>query len=166
MKSAPPDNDFPDELDTGELREPTPDEIRTMLESQANVMLSQTLGALAAFAPHLTPDQMLDLAKSTVDEQLGPISGEIMPSMLFPDAITKHPTIILRLGRGKEDIKVDVKAAKRLERVSDPGAAAQAGLLLALLTSPSARAVLKAFGWQYQFMQTAEQVGGSIILHS
>lgn len=130
------------------------------------VMLSQTLGVLQVFAPHLQPDVAMQLAQSCVSEQVGPITTEIIPSLIVSDAVAKYPTLIVRIGRQGAEIKVDVKAAKRLDRVNDPGAAAQTGLLLALLLSPAARAVLKAFGWHYHFMASPENLAGGIILQS
>lgn len=156
-------DDIPPEAGLGDV---TDAELQATLQMHADAMLSQTVGMLGMLAPHIDEQTAMELAMACVQDQLGPVSQQILPSFITQEAVASHPTIILRVKRAGEELTVDVKANKRFERISDPGAAVHAALVLAFLTSPAARAVLKAFGWEFRFLASPEHVGGSIILQS
>lgn len=144
----------------------TAEGMRALIEQRMAITASQVMGILQLLAPHVPADVALQIAQGTAQEQFGPIMQEILPTLADPDAVAKHPTLIVRVGKPGEDLAAVVKSPKRLERVSDCGVAAQSAMVLALVLCPEARAILRAFGFTYAFMQSAEAPGGQIILSS
>lgn len=122
---------------------------------------------IVPFGPAMTPEELERLAVGALDEQTR-IMQEIFPTLIHghPNVLT-HPTLQVMI-RGPNGVEGVVPAPKRLENVEDPQPAIQWAFMLALLLSPSVRAVLKASGFTYHFMQTTQDVSrptGIIVKH-
>lgn len=151
--------------DAAEVVELTPEQLNEIIQQRFQGFVADAMGALTLFAPHLQPQEALSLAQHVAGEQLSTTGvPSIVESMVDPDAVAKHPTIVLKITDDKNGIVM--KAPKRLERVNDLSGAAQSAVLLAFMLSPSARAVLRAFGFKYQFAASREPATGQIVLSS
>lgn len=122
---------------------------------------------LAHLAPHLPDDAAIELAMNCAAEQMGAIPMGVMPTIFDETMRAKFPTFFASIKKqGDEDRAAVVKAAKSLEKVIDPGHAIQTAMIFALLLTPAARALLRAYGFEVTFGQSPEAPAGQIILSS
>lgn len=150
--------------------EENPGEIEITHEMIVEALIGETAPVIASLAEHLTEPEVMELANIVVQEQLGAVGQEILPTVLaegHPKRLT-HPTLVMRVHNGQpgdeSSIPIDVKAPKSLKGVTDPGVALQSVAMIALLLNPALRGVLKAWGFSYAFAQTTEAPRGSIIV--
>ena len=114
---------------------------------------------LSGFAPHLSPEQALGLMQQVLMQQDG-----LMP--VLQDAVENrkmHPLWGYRLFRRSPDGKREELAGVAVPK--DAREAARRGLdqlvhhanVLAMVTSPTSRALLAAYGLELEFFQGGEQ---------
>lgn len=141
----------------------SPEDLQMLLLQQFEVLAHEIAGITKLFAPHLTDDDIWKLAQSVAKEQLDQKQGLplVLNGMTDPTAVQVYPTLHLYFTfQGK---RVEMQAPKRLDGIADPIAAGQSAVMLAFLLAPGARAVLRAYGFQYHFAQSKKPVSGKII---
>lgn len=122
---------------------------------------------LAYLAPHIPDEAAIELAMNCAAEQMGSIPIHIMPTIFDETERAKYPTFFASIKKqGDENVAAVVKAPKSLEKVIDPGHAIQSAMIFALLLTPAARALLRAYGFEITFGQSPEAPAGQIILSS
>lgn len=122
---------------------------------------------LAYLAPHVPDDAAIELAMQCAAEQMGAIPMQVLPTIFDEKTRAQYPTFFAAVKKaGEEDPAAVVKAAKSLEKVTDPGHALQTVMVFALLHTPAARALLRAYGFEITFGQTSEAPAGQIVLSS
>lgn len=146
-------------------REPTPEEIQAQFQHRVNIMFAEILAALQVWAPQLTQDEAMEVAQRMVKEQLEGIP-QILQGTVVPDQVAKYPTLQITIVNRVSKVAVNMQASKRFEHIADPQAAALSACMFALLKSPEARALLRAFGFDYTFAQTPQPAAGKIIIPS
>lgn len=125
--------------------------INQILEQQAVLIL----GPLQEFT-NLDADTATTLAMSVSREQLD-VLNQIMPTTQHGDeALVKFPRFGVKI-QAPNGTSGQITAPKRLEDVTDPGEALHWAFVLSLILCPQARACLKAFGFNYAFVQAAKQ---------
>jgi hypothetical protein len=123
---------------------------------------AQMLGAmLRSFAPHITEEQAFVVAVNAIShgEQLSAVISDAAD----PQSRVAHPIWGYKLtdGSGNEGVvqcPKDVRQAQSLQEVMHHA------MVIALVTSPPARAVLAAYGYQLEFFQAARKEESQIIL--
>jgi hypothetical protein len=141
----------------------SPELVRQFLDDELNRTTISVWNALRFFAPHLSEESGRNLASVIARQQMAEIP-KIFAGMLDTDQIAKYPSLQMTVTDQKGN-HVVMECPKRFERITDLGVAAQTAVLYAILHSPEARAILKAFGFSYTFAQTARNPRGSIILN-
>lgn len=144
----------------------TPEQIQQLLQAQFNAIVGEVMGLLQAFAPHLSEADAMKHAQISAHEQMQQDKFPlILRGMIEADSVAKYPSLHLLVIDSKNN-KIEMRTPKRFEHIKDLGVAAQASVMLAFLISPGARAVLRAFGFRYQLMQSQTPAGGRVILSS
>jgi hypothetical protein len=147
--------------------EPTAEQMQQMVQQALEMTAVQTSAILEQLAPHLNDELRAELGGIVAQEQFGPIDQQILPTLFGPMA-ESHPTLVCLISeakkKGDEARQVQLRAPKSLNDVADPQTAAQSAVLIALLLCPPARALLKAFGFSYQFAQSDAAAEGKIIM--
>lgn len=139
----PPEPDLPD---------PTDEQI---IETMAQFILME-LPIATAFAPGFPASKLPGIAEFLANEQ-HMINTKILPRLLDPKE--KYSHLILRFTTtpaSPEEANLPrpgarVEAPRRLEGVTEPGIAAQSGLVFAFLQTPISRAMLRMNGYTYEF---------------
>lgn len=122
---------------------------------------------LAYLAPHVPDEAAIQLAMNCAAEQMGSIPMHVMPTIFDEEQRKQFPTFLATIKKqGDDNVAAVVKAPKSLEKVVDPGHAIQSAMIFALLLTPAARALLRAYGFEITFAQSAEAPAGQIILSS
>lgn len=148
------------------LDELTPEQLQQMVQTRYQQLVGEVLGALAVFAPHVPQDAAMRLGEMIAREQMdGDKLPTVIQSMVDPDLVAKHPTLFLNITDGKKQ-RVSMRGPKRLEHTHDLSAVAHSVVILAFILSPAARAVLRAFGFNYTFAASSDPPAGKIILNS
>jgi hypothetical protein len=120
-------------------------------------MESHLAGMIAPFCPNMDEQAVLRLAAEGLAEQTQ-IHEQIMPTLMAGnDFLKSHPALRLAV-KGPNGKEGAVIGPKRLEDVDDAQPAVTQAMLVALLLTPSARMVLKAWGFQIGFEQVAQDV--------
>lgn len=120
-------------------------------------VLGQLAGMIAPFCPNLDEAALLQLAAEGLAEQQE-IHEKVMPTfMAGTEAVTRYPTIRVSV-QAPNGVSGTVAGPKRLEGVDDPQPAITQALLVALMLTPSVRAVLKAWGFKYSFEQSMQDL--------
>jgi len=144
----------------------TQEQFHQMLNARFTQIVSEVVGALHVFAPHVPHEAAIRLGETMAREQMdGDKLPQVTHSIADPDQVAKYPTLYLWIADGKNGV-VMMKGPKRLERVHDLQAVAHSAVILAFILSPAARAVLRAFGFTYTFVASSDPPGGKIILNS
>lgn len=133
------------------------------MKDELNRTYASIASALHAFAPHLTEESAAQLSAVIAKQQIHDVP-EIFAGMLQTDMVAKYPTLLMTVTDRHKNTVV-MESPKRFERITDVSVAAQTAVMYAILHSPEARAILKAFGFDYAFAQSAKNPRGSIILN-
>lgn len=137
------------------------------LQDQMLLVIQQIAQAIVPFVPAMSPEQLTQLAVGALEEQTQ-IQQDIYPTLLLDHPqLRTYPTLQVLI-QGPNGIEGSVAAPKRLDNVSDPAPGIQWAFMMALLLSPSVRAVLLAHGFTYRFVQTKQDVSrptGIIVKH-
>lgn len=130
-------------------------------QQMVDLITFQTIQALQSFAPDLDADTAAKLSQQAAYEQVVTIPAQIMPT-LRGSGEERYPTYAVKVSReGRPDAVV--KAPKDFKGVTDTGVAVQSASILSLIMTPVPRALLRARGYQVEFMQMAEAPKGRII---
>jgi hypothetical protein len=125
-------------------------------------MVAMVADTLAALAPHLTPEIVQTIALQVMGEQaqLAPVLHDLI---LGNPNMELHPILAMRLIDGQNNIGT-ITAPKTLARPHTLSEAAMLGHMLAMVTSPIARAFLYAYGYRLEFGQTAPPTPKPLII--
>jgi hypothetical protein len=149
----------PDEGKVVELpkaAESTADTEAEALAKEAEMqMVAHLAGMIAPFCPNMDEPALLKLAAEGLAEQ-AQIHEQIMPTLMLSHEHCKQYPSIRLLALSANGQQGAVVAPKRLEGVEDCGPAVQQALITSLLLTPSARMVLKAWGYQLRFEQVQQ----------
>jgi len=134
---------------TDEATGPSPQEI----EQQLAERILQELGPVAAsFAQHIPQDKLGEIALALAQEQLI-IGNQIIPAMIDPNILSKQPSLFIEIVNVRTGVGGNFQALKRLEFAGDdPGKALPMALLLSFLCTPTARGLLRMYGYTYRFI--------------
>jgi hypothetical protein len=124
-----------------------------MIQAQAEVVRQQA-ALLLAFAPHLTPDQAVELMSVTmgVQQQL----GAVIDDAANPEAREKYPYWGAKFHmKGGQDTGI-IHVPKDTARCGDLGQLIQFVNVMGLLVTPVTRAILKAYNVDVEFIQAPE----------
>lgn len=132
-----------------------PPEQREMLRGALELQ-AQELEMILEHYTELGAEQRRVLAEQAVGEQLQ-IATQIIPT-LRGDAVEKYPTIGVQVWdpKGKKGM---IKAPKRIGPATELGDAIHFAMVSALLTTPGPRTILRAYGFNYSFVQSPEKLG-------
>jgi len=134
--------------------EQAPEEQQVPTEMQ-HAMVAQLAGMIAPFCPNMDEPALLQLAAEGIAEQ-GAIHEQIMPTLMANHPHSKEYPSLRVVALGPDGTQGAVAGPKRLEGVNDVGPAVQHAMIVGLLLTPSARMVLKAWGFQVRFEQLRE----------
>lgn len=145
----------------------TTDENEQLKATIFQSFVQETYVALQQFAS-LDDQQAIALANSTAAEQFEILSKIIPTLMVGSEFVASHPTISILVRNTETNVQGVFEARKSAAGTTDPGLALHSALVFALLVSPHARAVLKANGFDYKFMQTTKNIEepGKILIDS
>jgi hypothetical protein len=149
-----PDDDNVVEMPKADAQPAQPSQEEIVAHQQ---MAAHLAGMIAPFCPNMDEPSLLKLAGEGIVEQ-SQIHEMIMPTLMPNHPQCKeYPSVraVLRGPNGKEGA---VAAPKRLEDVEDPQPAMSQALVVSLLLTPSARMVLRAWGFQVRFEQMQQDV--------
>lgn len=130
--------------------EPSPEEVAMQQQMAAHLA-----GMIAPFCPNMDEPGLLQLAAEGLAEQ-AQIHEQIMPTFMLNHPHSKEYPSIRSVVVGASGQQGAIMGPKRLEGVDDCGPAVQQALLVSLLLTPSARMVLKAWGFQVRFEQVQQ----------
>lgn len=102
------------------------------------------------FAPHLTEEQLVELTRIMLREQ--PQTDQIYASAVDPKLRKQHSIWGLRIFLKKQQVG-EVTAPKKAELTMQPHEVIAHATVVALLDSPRARALIRAYGLNYDFFQ-------------
>jgi hypothetical protein len=126
-------------------------------------MTHEVSGALERYT-NLGEELRLAHARAIVQEQFQ-IMDEVLPTLVEPELVREYPTIIIKVV-GPNGQHGSVAVPKSLTGQDDPGQGLYSAFMLALLSTPIARALLRVNGFQYTFAQSKTPVSqkGRIIM--
>lgn len=150
--SDKPTNDQPEQASNGEMRELTQEEVmQWTIENMGRDVI-----AMLSMYSNLDDEQKLQHAQAAVNEQLQ-VMDQIIPTLINAEQVKSHPTLMIKV-RGPKGVTGVFEASKTLHGVEDPGRGIATALTLALLHSPGIRALLRVYGFDYTFMQSAKNL--------
>jgi hypothetical protein len=125
-------------------------QLQQQMDAQGVAMLSPVL---AAYAPFLSPERVQEIALQCVRQQQQ--LGQVIEDGANPQSRTPYPIwgLKLRGGQGGEGVS---KCPKDLGQAKSLDQALHHATVIALVTSPVARAVLLAHGFTLEFFQAPE----------
>lgn len=126
----------------------------------------QQLALVGLFAPTFPEQEIPRLLEVMTQEQVQ-IESQIMPSMYMPEQIRSHPRIMMRLWASKPDGTLHEEYVSLVApKVLSPSMGADrqtradalsTTMILATLSSPGFRALLRIRGYHYDFVGVGSQ---------
>jgi hypothetical protein len=120
----------------------------------AHAAVQMTAGVVAAFAPHLTQQQAVQIAASVLEQQEA--LGQVMADAIEDEPRAKHPSwgckLHNRAGKVPEPSGI-IRTPKAMGECETLSEVMHYVTIIALLTSPTARGVLAAYGYDIEFLQ-------------
>lgn len=120
----------------------------------AQAAVAMTAGVVAAFAPHLSEQEAVSIATAVLSQQ--DALGQVMHDAIDADARAKHPAWGFRLHNRAGSVKEPaglVRVPKAAPECANLSEVMHYATTIALLTSPTARGVLSAYGYDLEFLQ-------------
>ena len=140
--------------ETGTLQEVemSQEEFSAMLFNNMVKEVAEALGMYTALGVEVRTAH----AHAAVQEQFQ-IMEKVIPTMVDSDSIRNYPTLILAI-KGPTGVQGQVAASKSMAGQDDPGQALYSAFMLALLSTPIARALLRINGFEFTFSQAKQPI--------
>ena len=125
------------------------------LLEQCRAQVRMQLGVIMAFLPEIGTDAVAKLGEALARQQLT-IAQNIFPTLIEEDAVADAPFVQVVVSHKESTEEVAFPAYKRigmLEVGDNPRLAIASAMFLAFLTSPAARGLLLAHGFEFRFEQ-------------